>query len=80
MNEMYRQLERDMDKDSGISVHKRVKGSKGENYPCLLNQDPFLISFKIILTMNFPLVVECSRAQSLNSCKRVGVRVTSHGY
>jgi len=30
--------------------------------------------------MNLSLVVECSRAQSLNSCKRVGVRVTPHSY
>jgi hypothetical protein len=40
---------------------------------------PIFLNF-IIIWGHFLFMFACMRAQSLNSCKRVGVRVTSHSY
>jgi hypothetical protein len=44
-----------------------------------INPNPIFLNF-IVIGANFFFIFECMRAQSLNSCKRVGVRVTSHSY
>jgi hypothetical protein len=44
-----------------------------------INSTHVFLNF-IIIGDNFYFLFECMRAQSLNSCKRVGVRVTSHSY
>jgi hypothetical protein len=44
-----------------------------------INSNPYFLNF-IIIWGNLLFLFECMRAQSLNSCKRVGVRVTSHSY
>jgi hypothetical protein len=43
-----------------------------------INPNPFFEFYYHLGKLLF--LFECMRAQSLNSCKRVGVRVTSHSY
>jgi hypothetical protein len=62
----------DMDKDMGVELSTREEGSKGVLFMGFKSQTFFLIF--IVLSEPSIYSLECRRAQSLNTCKRVGVR------
>jgi hypothetical protein len=65
----------------GMSFHKRERVSKrGPRGKLIMGINSTHFLNFIIIGDNFYFLFECMRAQSLNSCKRVGVRVTSHSY
>jgi hypothetical protein len=64
-----------MEKDMGTELSTREEGSKRGFLFMSLNPKIFLDFNVMSEPYNFSL--ECRRYQSLNTCKRVGVRVTS---
>jgi hypothetical protein len=79
IKQLYYWLYMDTDRVTGVEFPQETGGSKrevqGGNFPCILISTHFLKLSLCINYKHFNFFLTVSKTQSLNTCKRVGVKI-----